>query len=449
MDPRPALTQAEKERIYQGKLAGCRLADLAHEIGCSLACARKWWRVGRKYGQTGLQAQRKARGPTGICAHFDPHLTAEAIRFKQAHPGWGPDRVRVELGQQAELAGRCVPSRSRLAALFKARCPESLARHQPRPPQPQRPPSAGGVQEVWQLDSQENIRLQDGTIATVCSVRDPVGAAMIASQAFAVQTPRHWRKLTWQEIRGVLRQGFCEWGTLPEVVLTDNELVQAGNPHDRFPAPLTLWLAGLGIQHRFIRPGCPRDQPQIERNHRTLASWTQDPGGLASLADLQQALDRERGQYNHHFPARAADCQGQPPLQAHPQLCEPRRPYRLEQELVLFDMQRVFDYLAAFTFRRKVHPTTAHISLDDRMYCLSRPLMRQHQLKTVLVKMDPEAYAWVVYTDEEHPQELRRFIPRDLDVTRLTGLDPHERPAVQPIQLLLPFWLPEPGVRLL
>ncbi len=449
MNPRPPLTQYEKERIYRGKLAGRKLADIALDIGCSLVCARKWWRVGRKQGETALQAKRRARGRAGACSHFDEKVVAEAVRLKREHAGWGAERMRVELAQIEALAGLALPSRSRLAALFKERCPDCLASHRPRPPDPPRPRPACGVQEVWQVDSQEDICLQDGTIATVCSVRDPVGAAMIASRAFAVQTARHWRKLTWMEIRGVLRQGFRDWSTLPEAVLTDNELVQAGNPHDCFPAPLTLWLAGLGIQHRFIRPGCPTDQPQIERNHRTLANWTQDALGLANLADLQRSLDRERRQYNHSFPSQASDCQHRSPLQAHPQLLEPRRPYTPEQELALFDLQRVFDFLAVFTFRRKVHQTTAHISLDDQMYCLGRPLMRQHQLKTVRVRMDPQAHQWVVATDEECPQELLRLNPKNLDVFRLTGLEPPGLPLNQPIQLLLPYWMPQPEVRLL
>jgi len=187
----------------------------------------------------------------------------------------------------------------------------------------------------------------------------------------------------------------------------------------------------------------------VERNHRTLANWTQDASGLASLADLQQALDRERAQYNRYFPVQASDCQRQPPLQAHPQLLEPRRPYSLEQELALFDLQRVFDFLAVFTFRRKVHQTTAHISLDNQFYCLSRSRMRQYQLKTVRVRMDPRTHQWVVFTDEDHPEELLLLAPRNLDVSSLTGLEPVSIPLAQPVQLLLPFWLPDPGVRLL
>jgi hypothetical protein len=444
MTQRQPLTQQEKERIYRGKLAGRKLADLAREVDCSLECARKWWRVGRKFGEEGLRAKRRHRGAVGILSQFDRQLATEAVSLKCVHPGWGADRVRVELARNERFQGLVLPSRSRLAALFKERCPECVATRRPRPPHLPAPPKAIGVHEVWQVDCQENIRLQDGTIATVCSIRDPAGAAMIASQAYAVQTKRHWRKLTWTEIREVLRQGFAEWQTLPDAVLTDNEPVQAGQPQDSFPGRLTLWLAGMAIQHRFIRPGRPTDQPQVERNHRTLANWTQDAPSLASLSDFQRALDRERHQYNHSFPARAQGCRLHPPLQAHPQLLQPLRPYSPQQELALFDLQRVFDFLAVFTFRRKVSQTTAHISLGDHFYCLSRKLMRQRLLKTVRLRMDPQAHQWVVLTDDDQQEELLRLAPKNLDLPSLTGLHPRLITSPRPVQLQLPFWLPNP-----
>ena len=97
---------------------------------------------------------------------------------------------------------------------------------------------------------------------------------MIASQAFSVKTKLHWRKLTWEEVRQVLRAGFTEWHTLPDSILTDNEMGLGGNPKDPFPSWLSLYLAGLGIKHNFIRSHQPTDQPQVERNHRTLDGFT-------------------------------------------------------------------------------------------------------------------------------------------------------------------------------
>ena len=436
MSHREPLSQMEKEQIYQGKLKGYSLVQLAAEVGCSVACARKWWRIGHAEGLKGLRRHRRGRGASGELSQFAPQVAELALSYKQLHPKWGADRVLVELSQQPQLQGLRLPSRSRLAAFFKSHCPEQVAHRHPRPPQLARWPASREVHQVWSLDSQEKVLLANGEIATICNLRDPIGAAMLASQAFSVKTTRHWRKLTWTENRQVCRQAFQEWQTLPDVLLTDNEVGLAGGPNDPYPGLLTLWLVGLGIEHRFIRPGCPTDQPQIERNHRTLNDWTLSDQDRADLLHLQQALDRERHLYNHFFPCRASDCAGHPPLVAHPELLKPRRPYQMDLELLYFDIQRVYDYLATFTFTRKVS-VSAQVSLGRRMYSLGKKLVKALNLKFVCVQFDPLAKCWVFSTQEA--QELLRRPPKGLDVLTLTSLEPHSLQLSQPLQLPLPF----------
>lgn len=436
MSNQSPLSLIQKERIYRGKLEGRTLSELAAEVGCTVQCARKWWRVGRDKGLEGLRAPRRGRGQSGILSEFDSRVAETALTLKRAHPRWGANRVLVELKEDPELSGVRLPGRSRLAAFFKARCPECVAVPKPRPDPPKRLPDATAAHEVWQLDSQEGIRLRNGEIATLCNIRDPVGAAMIASRAFAVQTKRHWRKLAWTEVRGVLRDAFTEWQTLPDEVRTDNELGLAGGPNDPFPGKLTLWLVGLGVAHRFIRPGCPTDQPQIERNHRTLDGFALDDEATADQSHLQHALDRERTVYNYHFPAQASDCAGRPPIIAHPELFKPRRYYEPNLELALFDMHRVYDYLATFTFQRRIN-ASAQVSLGCRMYSLGKKLIRDRQVATVLVRFDPNQKAWIFLT--ENQEELVRRSPKDLDVQTLTGLDPSVFQLTQPVQLTLPF----------
>ena len=436
MSNRPPLSQLEKEHIYGGKRKGHTLIELATEVDCSPGCARKWWRVGRDKGLEGLRARRGARGPAGTLSHFDPRIAQVALALKREHRRWGADRVLVELEGHPEVKGLPLPGRSRLAAFFKERCPECVAVHKPRESVPQHPPHATGVHEIWQLDSQEGIWLRSGEVATICNARDPVGAAMITSRAFSVKTERHWRKLEWTEVRSVLREGFTEWHTLPDAVLTDNELGLAGGPHDPFPGRLTLWLVGLGITHRFIRPGCPTDQPHIERNHRTLDDFALDEQALTDLEHLQPALTRERDMHNHRFPSQASDCAGRPPLTAHPELLRPRRYYQPELELALFDLQRVCDYLATFTFKRTVN-ASAQVSLGRRMYSLGKKLVRERRVKTVLARFDADQKQWLFLTEGE--EELAWRPPKDLDVQTLTGLDPQITRVTQPVQLTLPF----------
>ncbi|MBI3978753.1 MAG: DDE-type integrase/transposase/recombinase, partial [Chloroflexi bacterium] len=304
------LTEAEKEHIFLARLDGRTLSAIAQDLGCSIACVRKWWRIGRRHGQDGLRAPRRGRRPRGILSEFAPQVVARALTVKQEHPRWGPNRVLVELGTAITLTGLALPSRSRLATFFRAHCPACVASAQPRQPPKARLQRPTAVHEVWQFDHQEGIRLGDGQIATVSTLRDWVGGALVGSQATPVQTKHHWRKLTVAEIRGIVRAAFAEWLTLPDALQTDNELGFAGSPTDPFPSQFTLWLAGLGVTHACIRPACPTDQAQVERSHRTLANFAQDPTKLATLATFQMALDHERAQYNQAFPSRASDCAG-------------------------------------------------------------------------------------------------------------------------------------------
>lgn len=432
--PQP-LTRAEREKIYEGKLQGKSQAKIAQELNRSIYTVRKWWRRIRDEGAAGLRSRPRGCKPSGLLSRFDSKLVEKALQLKQEHRRWGPDRVLVELAQQEEFSALSLPHRSRLALFYSQMCPECVGPWQ-RTVQRSRPPQASRVHEVWQLDHQEGITLADGNIVTICNLRDPVGAAMLASRAFAVKTAKRWRKLTWQEVRQVLRSAFIEWRTLPERVLTDNELGLAGNPTDPFPSSLTLWLSGLGVRHCFIRPHTPTDQPQIERNHRTLDGLTCDPASRANLAAFQRALDRERQTYNQHFPSLASDCAGQPPLVAHPELLHPCRPYQLASEFVLFDLQRVFDYLATFTFQRKVS-TAGQVSLQHQLYSIGRC----HAGTSVRVGFDPHPAQWIFVEDTDliPAPELARRDPKALSVHSLTGLNPAALPPGQPLQLALPL----------
>ncbi len=423
MSKRVPLSEVERERIYQGKLQGKTLAELAAELDCSEMCVRKWWRRLRDAGLPGLRTRPHGRPPQGVLSRFAPQVRQTALQLKQRHPRWGADRVLVELRQAQPLHGLALPHRSRLATFFKRHCPECVAKRQPQPAAALPPPKAAAVHQLWKLDAQEGLRLQDGTVATVCTIRDPFGAAMIASRAFAVQTAKHWRKLTWQEYRQVLREGASEWRTLPDMLQSDGELGVAGTPNDPFPGLFTLWLVGLGVAHHLSRPGRPTDQAEVERTHRTLDDWALDAESLADLPSLQQALERERRMYHEQFPARASDCAQRPPLVAHPELRVPRHPYACADELALFDLTRVDRYLAAFGFQRKVN-ATGQVSLGRHLYSVGRRWAGQ----ALIVCFDPEPRQWVFFLNSAaHAyREIASRAIKGLDTETLTGLRPPE-----------------------
>ncbi len=432
------LTEAERERIYQARLQNKTLPEIAAELDRSVYTIRKWWRRICAEGVQGLRARKPGPVPRGILSQFEPEIAKTVLNLKRTHRRWGADRILVELSQDSQLRELRLPHRSRLFAFFQDQCPDCVAHSHPRPRPASPPPIATAAHEVWQLDNQEKIELHDGEVAVICNVRDPYGAAMIASRAFGAKTAKHWRKLDWTEIRQVLRDAAAEWHTLPDCLVTDNELVLAGSPGDPFPSRLTLWLRGIGVKHDRIRPHCPTDQPQVERGHRTLDDFTQDTDSRLDIVHLQHALDRERYLYNHVFPARASDCAGHAPLEAHPESLRPRRVYEPEWELALFDLQRVFDYLSSLVFARRVSPTGV-VSLGRHLYSVGRP----HAGKKVQVRCEPITHEWVysetVQIDHQKiQQEIARRPIRGIDILALTGLTPPAAALPYPVQLTLP-----------
>jgi len=124
-------------------------------------------------------------------------------------------------------------------------------------------------------------------------------------------------------------------------------------------------------------------------------------------------------------------------LKTHPALLTPRRIYCLEWEPILFDSQRVFEYLATFTFDRKVH-RNGQVTLKGLHYTVGL----SHAGKEIQVRLDPNSQEWLFLEMDTQgtPQELRRQPLVGIDFTTLTGLSkPEPRPILPPIQLTLPL----------
>ena len=429
MAQRSPLTVAEREAIYYGKLGGRRLRDLAEELSCSLSCARKWWRVGRDQGLDGLRRSRRKRAKTGALSRFDPLVAKRALHWKRLHPKRGPTRILADMEKDPILDGLVLPKRTALADFFRQACPELLQRRQPRAAAP---PTARHVHELWQVDGKEAVRLADGTIATVFEVREPVACVCLGAIAHAVQTTKGWHKLTLREVQTDLRQVFTEFG-LPVSTQTDREKVYGRPPMEAFPTLFTLWLVGLGLDHHFTRPGRATDQAHVEREHRTLFDWLEQPQPLANLEVLQTALDEARYMHNYVLPSDAGDCQGRPPMEVHPEVLHPLRPYHPAAELALFDLARVDRFLAQFTWSFQVSKA-GQFRIANRTYSVGKAYASQR----VDVCLDPYDRHFV-FREGQSGKIIKRCPARGLDVGTITGLD---APAVQPngpIQLSFPW----------
>jgi transposase len=83
---RQPLTFSEKKQVYEAKLKGKTLSEIATMIPCSISCSRKWWRVGQDKGLEGLKQSRHGRHPSGRLSQFAPIVSEKALELKQSHP---------------------------------------------------------------------------------------------------------------------------------------------------------------------------------------------------------------------------------------------------------------------------------------------------------------------------------------------------------------------------
>lgn len=376
MATRTPLTEAEKQFIYERKMAGATLPEIATDLNCSPETTRKWWR----HRQDGTCPRPRGRPPSGVLSSYPALVREQAVAIKRAHPHWGPANVKLELKRQLELSDDELPSDSRLSVLFKTQCPEAVQPRKRRQYPEKPPPEVTHPHQRWQMDGKETVPLGDQDVATILNIRDPVGALMISSQAIVTTTEKGWRKVTLREAQDTLRLAFAEWGR-PLEVQTDREVVYVGSPGSDFPSPFTLWLLGLGITHIVSRDRHPTDQPHVERNHRTLGDMAWKDEHFDNQKQLQATLDDRRQRYNEELPVQAANCQGHPPLEVHPWARHSGRPFHPDLEWMLFDMERVDAYLASRVWTRQVS-ASGNVSVGGHLYYVGRA----HLEETVSVR---------------------------------------------------------------
>jgi hypothetical protein len=262
------------------------------------------------------------------------------------------------------------------------------------------------------------------------TLRDPFGEAYIGDYVFSTGDRS---RVKMEEARAVLRRCFDHWGTLPEEVQTDGESTLVSTHQNDFPSLFTLWLAGLGIQHRVIR--YVTNNAEVERCHRTVCDYAV-VGNEDQLPDqLQLTLDRALYELNFELPSHAKGCGGHPPVIAHPELLQQPRPFQACLELSLFDLQLVDQYLATFKWIHRVS-STGQVSIGPRHARYS--VSRAHAGQDVEVRFDPQDRHLVFSVLGLPEQVIRRCPVVGLDVADLTGFDVWPA-GIGPQQLPLPY----------
>lgn len=428
------LTTPEQRRaFYKRHLQGQTYEEIAKQNGVSKECVRYWCRRQKKGGSSQTKYRRQV---TGILSQFNLEVSEKILELRRGHPRWGPGTILYKLKQEPQMNYRKLPSRASIGR-YLHQWPEF--RRKPRQKKLlERPEPPTQTHQRWQIDFKMDIKLANKYRISLHTVRDPFAGATIGARIYPIaNTKRPPKRVPMEDVCTTLRECFAQWGTLPDEVQTDGEPTIVSSTENAFPSKFTLWLVGLGCKHRVIRSGKPTDNAEVERCHRTLNDYAVVGNEDMEVRQFQSVLDGAIYELNYEVPSQAKGCDGKSPIEAHPELVQPRRSYQPELELLLFDLDRVDNFLASFVWERKVGKTgQITIGGQHQSYCVGRQFARQ----TVQIRFDPSDRNFVAFhtDDQAHETELKRWPARNLDIPTLMGFDPLP-PGLGPQQLPLPL----------
>lgn len=408
---------------------GLSYPTIAERCNVSRWCVRYWCRRLRKEIEEGASAGGRGvegegagvRSVLGVglpdggkpqsnrapqmLVRFDAATGPLILQLHSQHPGWGPHRIQAELATLPLFARRSPPSPSTIQRFLARQNPAPRPKAAKPPPVP-KPPQPLLPFDCWQVDMKVEIPLDDGTLATLVTVRDVAGAVCVAADVVNVGTHRpgqagRGKRLTQVQLLTVLRQGFLRYGVLPRAIQTDGEALFIGHPERLFPSPFLLWCLGMGITHRQIQPGRPTQNGAVERAHQTLMREAILGNTHLSLPALCHTLQRALDRLASTLPSRASGCHGLPPHQAHPELLQPEllpglSAYDQVHELERFDLERVDAHLAQFVWRRVVNVQgQVNLGVRETRYLVGKAWAGQ----TLLARFDPADRTHVFHLD--------------------------------------------------
>ncbi len=275
---------------------------------------------------------------------------------------------------------------------------------------------------MFQLDMQERLHLDKLGYFNVVNIRAPKWGITVGCYPHQAGEKRWERKVSQAEAREDCRETFERWG-LPDILQTDLDKVLVCTTETPFPTDFILFLVGLDILHRSIRR--VTQNASVERSHRTFDKQMLSGVETETWPDFLAHVQSELTRLTERIPSRANACQGQIPTQAHPEALTPKRPYRRDLEDQLFDMQRVYQYLAGGKWIRHTSPK-GQFHFADRVYSVGVAYRSQY----VTITFDLETRQFIVHS--QTGEEVKRLSSDWLTEARLRGLPEYEVVKEQP-----------------
>lgn len=402
-------TFADRNEFIDLKLAGNTIAEIAEKTGWSFYCVRHWWRQFREGGREALAPEDK-RKPRGLMSKFPGVVRFAMLRIKKEHPGWGAPVARLQATKDLNMSMEELPSVSTIEKYWAQYKRRLYKRHRQRYPVEKSEPKSKPEEphERWQADFKIKMQVPGLGKADVFNVRDDASPVKIGS---FVRPSGEWDD---RRVQDALRKAFARWG-LCDRFQTDRDTRLVSVKRNPFPTRFILWLIGLGIEHEIAKSalanGC------VERFHRTWFDRVIAGSSYDDLSQLQACSDQALDWINEELPSRGRNCQGRPPLQAYPEARLPRRPFNIDEELHIFSIQRVYEYLSTQSWWRTVSKV-GQTGIAGHYYTVGLAYARQD----VKFTFDPQTMEFVV--NDVLDVEIKRIQPINLTVEDITGLIP-------------------------
>jgi transposase InsO family protein len=318
-------------------------------FGVSRQTAYEWLSRFDDEGLDGLEARPSV---PGRCPHATDAKTVELIiETREAHPTWGPKKLRAWLEEQSPwevdlpapstMGG--ILKRAGLVSTRKRRA--SLARYG-LPFLHVKAPN-----DVWTTDFKGHFRTRDRLLCYPLTLADCHSRYLLRCDAYA--SPEG-------TVRRTFEAAFIEYG-LPSAIRSDNGVPFASSATPGGLSRLSVWWLRLGILPERITPGSPWENGRHERMHRTLKAEATEPP-QANRKQQQRAFDAFRREFNNDRPHEAL---GQRPPRTVYTYSTRTFPRRLPE----------WEYPATYQLRRVTNTGMLHV--DGRRLFLSSVLSHE------------------------------------------------------------------------
>lgn len=255
--------------------------ELCQEYGISTKTGYKWRERFLRFGYEGMS--ELSRRPHSHADELAEAVICEIIRLKNAHPRWGPRKLR---DIYRRFHGQ-VPSESSFKRVLERAglVEKRRLRRRSEAGQIRSGRKASAPNEIWSVDFKGWWYGADGRRCEPLTVRDEYTRYVLEVRAVADART--------QTLKASFEPLFERYG-LPQAIRSDNGAPFASSTGVLGLSQLSAWWVVLGIDLERGRPGCPQDNGAHERLHLDIERELRGEQRQASFDEWRRTFNEER-----------------------------------------------------------------------------------------------------------------------------------------------------------